>query len=432
MLKRILLWGPVAVVVAGVVALAIFLRPPQVEPFEPTAEEAEQLALYQRPESWFLEHLQQPQVEVEGQLLDPKFQYMFRQGGGDAPPPLVRKLLFGTSAGREFVRANLDRHWTLFSKVTAPMRKVENRHIDGRGGAIPVRIYWPEVESSEPLPMLVYAHGGGYIFASVASHDRAVRLMANEAKVIAISIDYRRAPEHPYPAAGDDFEDAFLWALENAAALGGDPQRVGVGGDSAGGHAAINVAQRQLMKGGAAPAMLLLYYPSVGLPHADRSFELFGKGYDLDASFFDLVLPMVFPGKQIGVDAVDDFMAPLQAKSIAGLPPTLLVTPGFDVLRDSGRAFAERLRTEGVPVAFCFYPSLTHSFLQFSGVIEDADRAASQTAQLFGEGIRNSLRTDCDMAPLPAQTSQEGIVGAKGFLQRPPDAVPVMARGGER
>ncbi len=388
MKKLVLSWSVLAIVAVGGVAGVLWLRPPQVEPFEPTQDEAGQLALYQRPESWFLRHLKQPPIEVDGQRLHPKFQHMIEQAGDTAMAQRIMRLLFATSPGRDYVRAAGDRHWLLFAKVTTPMRKVEDHHIDGRGGPIHLRLYRPETGTDERLPILVYAHGGGYLFGSVAALDRAVRLMANEARAIVISVDYRLAPEHPYPAASDDGEDAFLWARAQAATLGGDPDRVAMGGDSAGGHVAINVAQRQLLKGERPPAMLLLYYPAVGLPYGDRSFELFGKGYGLDASFFDYLLPKVFPGRKPGRDVPDDLMDPLHAESLAGLPPTILSTAGFDILRDSGRAFAERLEAEGVPVVYRNDPSLVHSFLQFSGVIEDADRAATATARLFGERMR--------------------------------------------
>ncbi|MFT3763134.1 MAG: alpha/beta hydrolase [Pseudoxanthomonas sp.] len=387
-MKKWVLWtvpGLLVVAAAGF----FLLRPPQVEPFVPTKKEAAQLALYRQPESWFLQHLKKPPIELDGQRLDPKFQYMIEQGGDAELAARIMRMLFATAPGRRYVRAAGDRHWILFAKVTAPMRKVEDRKVDGRGGLIHVRIYWPQTPEAGPLPMLVYAHGGGYLFGSVAALDRPMRLIANEAHAIVVSMDYRLAPEHPYPAASDDGEDVFLWACANAAALGGDPMRVAFGGDSAGGHVAINVAQRQLLKGAAPPAMLLLYYPAVGLPYGTRSGELFGKGYGLDTSFFDYLLPKVFPGKTLD-DPRDDLMDPLNAESLARMPPTILSTAGFDILRDPGRAFAGRLRDAGVPVTYRNEASLIHSYLQFSGIIADADRAASETARLFGERMRAS------------------------------------------
>lgn len=396
MRKRTVLLGSAALIVAALVVAGYALQPPPAEPFEPTAEEAEQLALYQKPEHWFAENLRRPPVVIDDQHLNPKLQYMSEQmadSGGDG----ILRLLFAVPPGRSFIRTSVDRNWTLFTKVTAPMDRVEDRHIDGRDGRIPVRMYWPQVASPEPLPILIYAHGGGYLFASVAALDRAVRLMANEAQAIVVSIEYRRAPEHPYPAAADDGEDVFLWVREHAAQFGGDPQRIGFGGDSAGGHVAINVAQRQVMKGAEPPALLLLYYPGVGSPQKDRSYELFAKGYGLDASFFEFLVEKVFPGLDPASANPDDLMEPVRAKNLKGLPPTIVATAGFDIMRDSARTFAGRLRDAGVPVVYRNYPTLTHSFLQFSGVIADAEQAAVETAKMFGEGIRHGLASDAAM-----------------------------------
>ncbi len=361
-------------------------------PFTPTAAEREELAFYSQPESWFLENLQSPRELIDGQTLDPKLQYLaetvWRPASSMTP---VLQTLFATAPGRRWIRSSLDRKWQLYTKVTTPMRTVEDRSIPGRDGPVVVRIYHPEVEDDQPLPLLVYSHGGGWVFASVDALDRAVRMIANEAKAVVVSVNFRLAPEHPYPAASDDGEDVFLWAREHAAALGSAPELVAVGGDSAGGHVSINVVQRQLIAGRPVPRALLLYYPGTGLPQQDRSYELFGKGYGLDERFIEFILPQVFPGMTLD-DKPDDLMDPLRSRSLRGFPPTILATAGFDILRDSGRAFAKRLEAEDVPVTYFNYSSLTHSFLQFSGVIADAERATAETAQLLGMTVRGKMQ----------------------------------------
>lgn len=403
---KIAVWtlGGVAVLlVLAFVALQMWfaasVRP--VEPFVPTKEEREQLAFYSQPESWFATHLKGPRETVDGQTLDPKLQYMVEQRR-PAAPWVMRSapLIFATPWGRAFIRHGVDREWRLFTKVTPEMAQVEDRTVNGRGGPIPVRIYRPKVEGEGPLPVLVYHHGGGWIFASIASHDRVSRLLANEARAIVVTVDYRLAPEHSYPAASDDGEDAYLWARANAASFGGDPARVGVGGDSAGGHVAINIAQRQIKAGKPIPAAMLLFYPGAGLPQEDPSYTLFGKGYALDSAFIEFILPRVFKG--YGRDRIreaDAFMNPANAPSLAGLPPAIVATAGFDILRDSGRRFAERLRTDGVPVRYANYPSLTHSFLQFSAVVHDADTASTESARLFGRLVRDSANARAILAP---------------------------------
>ncbi len=393
---KIALWslGAVALLlVLAFVALQIWfamsIKP--VEPFVPTKEEQEKLAFYSQSESWFMEHLQGPLETVDGQTIDPKLQYMMEQVRPAAP--WLRRaapMIFATPWGRGFIRHGADRDWRLLTKVTPDMAHVEDRTIKGRGGPIPIRIYHPETDDDGPLPVLVYHHGGGWIFASIASHDGVSRLLANEAKAIVVTVDYRLAPEHTYPAASDDGEDAFLWARANAASFGGDPVRVGVGGDSAGGHVSINIAQRQLAAGQPGPAAMLLFYPGAGLPQNDPSYRLFGKGYALDSTFIEFILPRVFEDYSPDrIDEADEFMNPVSAKSLKGLPPTIVATAGFDILRDSGRRFAERLKAEVVPVRYANYPSLTHSFLQFSAVVKDADTASTDSARLYGEVIRN-------------------------------------------
>lgn len=378
-----------ALVFAGLqIWFAASVKP--VEPFMPTAEERDRLAFYSQPESWFLKRLQGPREVVDGQTLDPKIQHMVEQRRPSAAWVMrTAPFIFATRWGRAYIRSGIDREWLLYTKVTAPMARVENLSIAARGGPVPIRIYHPKVDDGGPLPVLVYHHGGGWIFSSIAAMDRVSRLIANEAKVIVVSVGYRFAPEHPYPAASDDGEDAFLWARRHAASIGGDPDRVAVGGDSAGGHVAINIAQRQVKAGRAAPTAMLLFYPGTGLPQQDRSYELFGKGYALDAAFIEFILPRVFEGYRPG--KADDLMDPARAASLEGLPPAIVATAGFDILRDSGRRFAERLAADGVPVRYTNYPSLVHSFLQFSAVVNDADTASTENARLFGRLVRDPV-----------------------------------------
>jgi acetyl esterase/lipase len=212
--------------------------------------------------------------------------------------------------------------------------------------------------------------------------------MANEARVIAVSVDYRLAPEHPYPAPQDDAEDAFLWVRENASSFGGDPNRIGVGGDSAGGQLATVVSYRQRRANKPMPQYQLLYYPAVHTRQDDRSYEVFGQGYGLDRGFVNIVVPMAFPDPAVreGDDAI-----PFNATSLAGMPATILATAGYDPLRSSGRALARKLESDGVSVIYLDFGSLTHSFLNWSGVIDDADHAATLTAQLFGQAIRSRV-----------------------------------------
>ncbi len=362
--------------------------PPILSPDDVTLTAAEKAELKTglQPDSWFAERLHGPRIRIDGQRLDAKLQFL-KDMAGDEKPEREDDLLaaFDTPQERAAMRADTDRRWTIRSAITANMA-VEDRTIPGRGGAIPVRIYRPKTDEDGPLPVLVYYHGGGFVFASIRAVDRQVRLIANEARAIVVSVDYRLAPEHPFPAPQNDAEDAFLWVRANAASLGGDPERIGVGGDSAGGHLALVTSLRQRAAGRPGPLFQLLYYPAVTLEQADRSYALFGEGYGLDLGFINAVTKLAFPDPA-------SWKAPatwaLAEPSLAGMPATIVATAGYDPLRDQGRKLAEKLEKDGVSVVYLNYASLTHSFLNWSGVIEDANSAARETASLFGQAIRS-------------------------------------------
>jgi acetyl esterase len=352
-----------------------------------TLAEVQELTLGVQPPAWFAERLTGAPDVAEGVALNPKIQFMLQGGRGGDPVAAAEQeqRAFATSEGRAAIRASADRRWTMRTAVTPEMASVDDRQIASRGGDLHVRVYRPETEATGPLPVLVYYHGGGFVFASVAAVDRLVRLIANEAKVIVVSVDYRLAPEHPYPAPHDDAEDAFVWARANAAAFGGDPERVAVGGDSAGGHLAAVTSARQVTAGRPAPLYQLLYYPAVTLEQDDPSYDQFDADFGLDRSFMEAVTAMAFPGASR--DAPEAH--PVDAPSLAGLPASIVVTAGFDPLRDQARRYARRLEADGVSVLYLNYPTLTHSFLNWSGVIEDADEAARETARTFGRAIRS-------------------------------------------
>ncbi|WP_409574711.1 alpha/beta hydrolase [Sphingopyxis sp. PET50] len=210
-------------------------------------------------------------------------------------------------------------------------------------------------------------------------------MIANEARAIVVSVEYRLAPENPYPAAWDDAEDAYGWALDHAKGFGGDPAMMAVGGDSAGGNLAVSVSARRLAAGKAPPLYQLLYYPALDMGRDYPSWRLFGEGYGLDTGYADYAVARVFPGR----DLKDPEISPIRAASLKGMPATILATAGFDILRDAGRAYAARLEREGVSVIYLNYASLNHSFLQASGVVADAERAATDTASIFGTAIRS-------------------------------------------
>jgi acetyl esterase len=352
---------------------------------ELTAAERAELEVGLNPEAWFAERLRAPRIVVDGERLNAKLQFLFEQAPASAPDTRETALAaFATPEQRAAVRAAADRRWRLRTAITAEMAEVTDRRIAGREGEIALRIYRPVVGDDRPLPVLVYFHGGGFVFSSVEAVDRMARLMANEGQVIVVSVDYRLAPEHPYPAAHNDAEDAYLWVRAHAASLGGDPELVGIGGDSAGGHLAVVTSLRQV--GQIPPTYQLLYYPAVSMGQDERSYELFDEGFGLDRGFMEAVTALTFPDAASfgSVEA-----SPVTAPSLAGMPATIVVTAGYDPLRDQARRFAGRLEAEGSSVIYLNYGSLTHSFLNWSGVIEEAEAAARETAALFGRAIRS-------------------------------------------
>lgn len=388
-MKKHLILALVAALCASSASAAMAQTPSAIlHPTDITLSPADrhEITLGLRPEAEFVRQLKGPRETVDGEVLNAKYQYLFEQERAAADTGDDELAAFGTPEGRAAIRAAVDHRWTMRTAIMPEMARVQSINARGRDGDIPVRIYQPKVATPGPLPVLVYYHGGGFVFSSIAAMDRAVRLIANEAGVIVVSVDYRLAPENPYPAAHNDAEDAYLWARAHAAEFGGDPTRVAVGGDSAGGHLAVVTSLRQVMAGRPAPLYQLLYYPAVSVEQGERSYGLFDKGYGLDRGFMEAVSHMTFPDAA-SFSSVE--ASPVTAPDLKGMPATILVTAGYDPLRDQGRRFARRLEEQGVSVLYLNYGSLTHSFLNWSGVIEDADRAARQTAAVFGQAIRS-------------------------------------------
>jgi acetyl esterase/lipase len=362
--------------------------------FQPTHTEKQRLALMSKPEKWFLKHLAGPREVIDGQVLDPKLQYYLEERRRRTPYDVKREMdTFLGATDRVIARDALAREWALMSKVTAPMRSLEQRAIPGPGGPIPIRIYTPETNRDGPLPVLLYFHGGGWIYSGIEAVDRAVRLIANEAKVIVISVDYRLAPEYPWPAANDDGEAAFLWARANAPSFSGDPDCIAVGGDSAGGNISMSISQRQIAAGRPTPLYQLLYYTAIDYsPHYESS-KLFAQGYGFDTTFVDFMTSLVYPGEGTAARAVKQ----LKSVKMEKMPASIVVTAGFDMLRDPGQSLARRMEKAGTAVTYLNYPTLIHGFLQWTGVVDDAERAAVESARLFGNAVRSRravLRAD--------------------------------------
>lgn len=234
--------------------------------------------------------------------------------------------------------------------------------IPGNGVTIPARAYWPEdVDRTQLLPVIVYFHGGGFVVGSVEIFDGLTRALANATKAVVVSVDYRLAPAHPYPAAVDDCYAATKWVAENIATFGGDPQKIAVAGDSAGGNLSAVVAMKARDIGTPAIAAQIMYYPAVDLTatHYD-SKEKFSDGYGLSRAAGQKFEQAYAANVN---DRKDPYLSPIHAQNLTGLPPALIVTGGFDPLTDSGNAYAARLKQSGVPVTELHYPDMVHGFM---------------------------------------------------------------------
>lgn len=283
----------------------------------------------------------------------------------------------------EAARATLDRQARIAEPAPTTMARVEDRTAPGPAAAIPLRLYVPRA-TAEPLAILVYYHGGGHSIGSLDSHDGVCRALARGADCLVVAVGYRLAPEHRFPAALDDAVAAFEHIVDHAAAFGGRAGWVAVGGDSAGANLAAAVCHRERAAGRARPAFQLLLYPVTDMTRALASHRLFPRGLLLDAETVEWFIGNYLEHPEL---ERDPRASPLFETSFADLPPALVVTAGFDPLRDEGEAYAEKLRAAGVPVAEQRESTLVHGFVNTPAVRAAADARARLAASL-GDALR--------------------------------------------
>lgn len=263
-----------------------------------------------------------------------------------------------------------------------PVAAVEDRVAGQPGAEVPVRVYRPD--GDPPLPIAVTLHGGGFVHGSLDSHDAVSRRLANASGCVVVSVGYRLAPEHPFPAGVEDAFEATRWVAEHASELGGDPDRIAISGESAGGNLAAVVTLLARDRGGPRLAFQLLVYPAVDMGGQYGSRTEFGEGYLLDLDDMRW-----YESNYLHDHAQrDDFRAsPLRAPSLAGLPPALIITAEFDPLRDEGEVYGERLRQAGVPVRVSRYDGMVHGFFGMVGMLDRASEAMAEA----GSALRDAL-----------------------------------------
>jgi acetyl esterase len=251
---------------------------------------------------------------------------------------------------------------------------VSNLSVPGPGGEIPIRVYLPR--NSGPVPILVYLHGGGWVAGNVDAYDATCRALTNAAACAVVSVEYRLAPEHKFPAAPDDCYAAVKWVAAHAAQFGGDVTRLAVGGDSAGGNLTTVVAHMARDRGGPRIAFQLLIYPVTDYNFGTRSYQQNADGYLLtkDAMkwFWNHYL-------REEADGSSPLASPLRSTKLAGLPPAFVMTAEFDPLRDEGEAYGERLIEAGVPTVVKRYDGMIHGFFSL-GLFDQGRQAISDAA----------------------------------------------------
>jgi len=316
--------------------------------------------------------------QLDGQTLAPDIQALLR----------IAALARGDSLaeGAEPVDARAQRRYEAEVVAARPrpqMARVEEVEIPGPAGRIPARLFVPH-SPAESLPLLVYYHGGGWVIGDLETHDAPCRFLAANSGAQVLAVDYRLAPEHPFPAAVEDACAAYAWAT----GYPGDPplaaERVAVGGDSAGANLAAAVCLQARKGGMPPPAMQLLIYPITDCTRQLPSRDLFREGFLLTRRDMDYFEDRYLPA---GTDRGDPRVSVLQAEDLSNLPPAYVATAGFDPLRDEGEDYAERLREAGVAVALRRHSGLVHTFANLTAICPSARQAMLEAAGALRMGL---------------------------------------------
>jgi acetyl esterase len=260
--------------------------------------------------------------------------------------------------------------------------QVDTRVIDVPGQPVPVRVYRPTL--AQDLPALVFFHGGGFVVCDLDSHDRLCRNLANASGAVVVSVDYRLAPEHKFPAAADDAYGATRYVAEHPSEFGIDPNRIAVGGDSAGGNLAAVVSLMARDRGGPSIRFQLLIYPWVDVGDTSQSMREFSEDYFLTRGSMDWFRESYVRGAE---DYREPYAFPMRAPDLSRLPPAMVITAEFDPLRDQGEAYARRLQEAGVPVQLKRYDGMIHVFVTIAGIVDDGRAAIADSASALRQAL---------------------------------------------
>jgi acetyl esterase/lipase len=313
-------------------------------------------------------------------MLDPQVLTLLERIAAAGRPPL--HTLTAAQARAEYLRSR-----RALSPEPPEVALAQDRRIPGPGGPLALRVYRARgSQPTERLPVLVYFHGGGFTIGDLDTHDAVCRGLANSGRCAVVSVDYRLAPEHKFPAAVEDAVAATRWVAAHADELHVDAARLAVGGDSAGGNLAIVTTLIARDAGAPAIALQMLLYPPTHPPHNTASAEKFAQGYLQTREVISY-----FRNNYIRspADFADWRCAPLLAPDLSRLPPAFIITAGYDMLVDEGKAFADRLAAAGVDVTYKCYEGMIHGFITMGKVIDAANRAIAEC----GGGLTRAFET---------------------------------------
>ena len=272
---------------------------------------------------------------------------------------------------------------TLMDEPAPALPRVEDIGIPGPAGEIPARVYAPSA-GGVPLPTVTYFHGGGWVQGDLETHHGLCARLAKHAGALLVAVDYRLAPEHKFPAAVEDCLAAYRWVRDRGRDIGADPARVAVAGDSAGGNLSAVVSQLAASGAGPAPACQVLIYPAVDFALDTDSHRDLADGHVIPR---DRIAWYTEQYLRSPADQADLRASPLRAPSLAGQPPSLIVTAGFDPLRDEGRAYADRLREAGVDVVYREYPGQIHAFVSLTKAIPQGMACTREIAEYLRQRL---------------------------------------------
>jgi acetyl esterase len=310
--------------------------------------------------------------------LDPTLEELFEQ------MPHLANAQFWRMTPEE-ARAEYARLAALANPTAPSIGKIEDIEAPGPAGPIALRLYTPVAGPGTALPAIVFFHGGGFVVGDLDSHDALCRTLANESGCRLIAVDYRLAPENPFPAAVEDCFAAVSWVGANASDIGADPNRIAVAGDSAGGNLAAVMCHLARPKTEPLIDFQLLIYPSTSFRHDSPSVMTFGSGYVLNQATIEWSVSHYIPKD---ADRGDIRLSPIAAPDLKGLPPAYIVTAGFDPLHDEGAAYADKLKAAGVPVTHVDYPTMVHGFCNMQGVLPLAAEAVAAAGRAVKDGLK--------------------------------------------